>query len=446
ADSAPAPQIADTGLIRAIGVRALSANVVNNVVGSGIFVVPGVIAATLGPSAILAYVICTIAIGLIGITFAEAGSRVSAPGGLYAYIETAFGPFVGFNSGVIFWVAQFSASAAIATVLAASLAAVVPALGGAVPRAVILALLFGGLAVVNIRGVRGGMRIVEALTTAKLLPLILLVLAGAFFVHPVNLKWASVPTLSQLGRASLVLIFAYTGVEGALTSSGEVVNPSRTVPRAILTGLAGVSALYIAIQLVAQGVLGPDLSLNQSTPLIEVAGRAFGPGGRILLGIGAAVSALGYVAGDILTTPRLLFAFGRDGFLPSRLGTVDPRHHTPANAIIVYSVLTFTLAVTGSFTELVVVSTVSILLVYLATCLSAIQLRRRDVRADGPPFSVPGGHTIPVISCIVVTWMLSSASRREFLSVGAVIMIASILYVIRPKRATLAVAPGLDQM
>ena len=444
ADFAAAPQIADTGLVRAIGVRALSANVVNNIVGSGIFVLPAVIAATLGASAILAYIVCAIAIGLIGITFAEAGSRVSAPGGLYAYIEVGFGPFVGFNSGVMFWVSQISASAAIATVFAASLAAVVPALGGAIPRTVILALLFGGLAIANIRSVGGAVRIVETLTTAKLLPLILLVVAGALFIHPINLKWTSVPTLSQMGSASLLLIFAYTGMEGALTSSGEVVNPSRTVPRAILTGLAAVSLLYIAIQLVAQGVLGPNLSLNQSAPLIEVAGRAFGPGGRILLGIGAAISAFGYVAGDILTTPRLLFAFGRDGFLPRRLGTVDPRHHTPVNAIIVYSLLTFALAATGSFSELVVLSTVSILLVYLATCLSAIQLRRRDIRADGPPFIVPGGHTIPILACIVVTWMLSSASRREFLSAGAVIVVASLLYVIRPKRATLAAAPGLE--
>jgi APA family basic amino acid/polyamine antiporter len=441
-DSTAAPLVADTGLVRTISVRGLSANVVNNVVGSGIFVLPAVVAATLGPSAIIAYVVCAIAIGLIGLTFAEAGSRVSAPGGLYAYIETAFGPFVGFDSGVMFWLSQFSASAAIATVFTGSIGVISPSLAGAVPRAVLLVLLYAALAIVNIRGVSAGMRIVEALTTAKLLPLILLVIVGAFFVRPANLAWTTTPTIAQIGTASLFLVFAFTGVEGALTSSGEVSNPSRTVPVAIMTGLGAVSLLYIAIQLVAQGVLGPDLALDQTAPLVAVAGRAFGPAGRILLGVGAAVSAFGYVSGDILTTPRVLFAFGRDGLLPRRLGTVNARYHTPAVAIIVHSALTCLLAITGTFRSLVVVSTVSILLVYLATCLASIQLRRRDVRADGPPFIVPGGHVIPVLSCIVVIWMLTSASRTEFLSVGAAIVLASVLYVIRPRRGTTAAAPG----
>jgi amino acid transporter len=440
--TSPSPVVDDTGLVRAISVRGLSANVVNNVVGSGIFVLPAVVAATLGPSAIIAYVICAIAIGLIGLTFAEAGSRVSAPGGLYAYIETAFGPFVGFDGGVMFWLSQFGASAAIATVFTGSIGAIVPSLGGTVPRAALLILLYAGLAIVNIRGVSTGMRIVEALTTAKLLPLILLVVAGVFFIKPVNLVWTTTPSLAQIGSASLLLVFAFTGVEGALTSSGEVSDPSRTVPRAIIIGLGAVSLLYIAIQLVAQGVLGPDLSLDQNAPLVAVAGRAFGSSGRILLGAGAALSAFGYVSGDILTTPRVLFAFGRDGFLPKRLGTVHQKYRTPAVAIIVHSALACLLAITGTFRSLVVLSTVSILLVYLATCLASIQLRRRDVRADGPPFNVPGGHTIPILACLVVIWMLSSASRTEFLSVAAAIVLASILYVIRPRRGTIATAPG----
>lgn len=432
AHPSPAPQVADTGLVRAIGVRGLSANVVNNVVGSGIFVLPAVVAATLGASAIVAYVVCAIAIGLIGLTFAEAGSRVSGPGGTYAYAETAFGPYVGFLSGILFWLSQFGASAAVATVFAGSIAAIAPPLGATVPRAILLVLLYGGLAAFNIRGVRTGIHIVEAITAAKLFPLVLLVVAGAFFITPAHLAWTAMPTMAQVGSASLLLVFAFTGVEGALTSSGEVRDPSRTVPRAILIGLGAVSLLYIAIQLVAQGVLGPDLALDQNAPLVAVAGRAFGPAGRILLGVGAAVSAFGYVSGDVLATPRLLFAFARDGFLPKRLGSVNPRFHSPAVAIIVHSTLTCALAITGTFRSLVILSTVSILLVYLATCLASIQLTRRDVRADGPPFRLPGGPTVPLVACVVVIWMLTSASRTEFISVAAMLVIASVVYMLRP--------------
>lgn len=434
--------IAETGLVRAIGVRGLAANTVNNVIGSGIFVLPAVIAATLGPAAIIAYIICAVAIGLIGLTFAEAGSRVAAPGGLYAYAETAFGPFVGFLNGVLFCLSQVSANAAIATVFAGSLAAISPALGGTLSRATIVVLLYFGLAILNLRGVRSGMHLVEALTTAKLLPLVLLVVVGLVFIAPRNLVWTSTPTVAQFGSASLLLIFAFTGVEGALTSSGEVVNPSRTVPRAIMLGLGTVSLLYIAIQLVAQGVLGPDLTLDQSAPLIALAGRTMGSAGRLLLAAGAAISAFGYVSGDILTTPRLLFAFGRDGLLPRQLAKVSEKHHSPAVAIVVYTTLVCVLAISGTFTTLVVLSTVSILLVYLATCLASIQLSRRDVRADGAPFHLPGGPVIPLLACLVVIWMLTSASRREFMSVGVALVIASVLYAIRPRRSVSAATPG----
>jgi amino acid transporter len=307
----------------------------------------------------------------------------------------------------------------------------IPSLGSTVVRVILILVLYGGLAVVNVRGVRSGIGVVEILTAAKLLPLLLLVLVGVFVIHPANLAWTAAPELANTGSASLLLIFAFTGVEGALTSSGEVRDPARTVPRAILIGLGTVSLLYIAIQLVAQGVLGPELARNQTAPLVEVAGRVFGPGGRILLGVGAAISAFGYVSGDILATPRLLFAFARDRFLPQRFGRVNDRYHTPATAIVVHATFACALAISGTFTSLVVLSTVAILLVYLGTCLSSVQLSRRNVQADGPPFRIPGGPTVPLLACVVVVWMLTSASRTEFISVGATLCVASGLYLFR---------------
>lgn len=435
ADDAGTPTVADTGLVRVIGVRGLAANTVNNMVGSGIFVLPAVIAATLGAAAIIAYVICAIAAGLIALVFAEAGSRVSAPGGTYAYIETAFGPFPGFLAGVLFWFgSQMISSAAIATVFVGSLAALMPSLGAPWPRAALLVLLYVVLAGLNVRGVRTGVNIVETFTVAKLLPLVLLVVAGAFFVHPVNLVWTSIPTFAQIGTASLLLVFAFQGTEGALTSSGEVRDPARTVPRAILLALLVVSVLYVALQLVAQGVLGPELASDQAAPLVAVAQRAFGSAGGALLAVAAAVSAFGFVSGDMLATPRILFAFGRDGFLPRKFGTVNPRHHSPAVAIAAHAAACCAFAITGTFRSLVILSTVSTLLIYLACCFSSIKLRRRNVRADGPPFVLRGGPTIPLLAAVVVIWMLTSASRVEYISVAIVLVVATVLYFIRPRR------------
>ncbi|MEO8945256.1 MAG: APC family permease [Gemmatimonadaceae bacterium] len=428
--------VTETGLVRVIGVRGLAANTLNNMVGSGIFVLPAVIAATLGAAAIIAYVICAIAAGLIALVFAEAGSRVSAPGGTYAYIETAFGPFPGFLAGVLFWFgSQMISSAAIATVFVGSLAALMPALGAPVLRALVLILLYVVLAALNIRGVRTGINIVETFTAAKLLPLVLLVVAGAFFVRPAHLAWTFTPTFSQIGTASLLLVFAFMGTEGALTSSGEVRDPARTVPRAVLLALIMVSVLYIALQLVAQGVLGPDLARDQTAPLVAVAQRAFGSYGGALLVVAAAVSAFGFISGDMLATPRVLFAFGRDGFLPRKFGTVNARHHSPAIAIVAHATACCAFAITGTFRSLVILSTVATLLIYLACCFSSIELRRRNIHADGPPFRLRGGPTIPLLAAGVVIWMLTSASRVEYTSVAMVLVVATVLYFIRPRRS-----------
>ena len=153
-DATPVLPSSETGLVRALGMRALAANTVNNVIGSGIFVLPAVIAATLGASAIIAYVVCAVAAALIALSFAAAGSRVSEPGGIYAYTEAAFGPFFGFLTGVLFWFgSQMIACAAIATVLVGSVAALAPSLGAPVPRAAMLILLYASLAGSNIRTV-----------------------------------------------------------------------------------------------------------------------------------------------------------------------------------------------------------------------------------------------------------------------------------------------------
>ncbi|HEY8309316.1 MAG TPA: amino acid permease, partial [Gemmatimonadaceae bacterium] len=181
---------------------------------------------------------------------------------------------------------------------------------------------------------------------------------------------------------------------------------------------------------------GPQLPIDQAAPLVAVARRVFGPAGAVLLAVTAAVSAFGFVSGDMLATPRVLFAFGRDGFLPGRFGKVHPRHHTPATAIIVHAAACCGFALTGTFKSLVILSTVSVLLIYLACCFATILLRRRNVQADGPPFMLPGGPFVPLLAAVVVVWMLTSASRMEYISVGVVLVVASVLYAIRQALVT----------
>jgi basic amino acid/polyamine antiporter, APA family len=420
---------AERQLVRALGVRALAATTFNVIVGGGIFGLPSEVAKGLGAAAPLAYLVCAVAMGLIVLCFAEAGSRVSLSGGPYAYVEVALGGFIGFLSGVLLWLVISFATAAVASVFVASLAAFFPSLGGGVGRVLLLATLFAVLALVNVRGVRQGTRLIEIVTVAKLFPLVALVLVGAFFVNPAQLGWEGTPAIADIGRTSIVLFFAFAGIESALVPSGEVKDPARTVPRALFIALAGVTVLYIAIQLVAQGILGPALA-TESAPLTAAASRIALPFG-VLIGIGAVISTFGHQSGMMLATPRVLFAFGRDGVLPRAFAQVHPRFRTPHIAIIAQALVCALLAITSSFGALAVLATVSTLVLYFVCCIAAWILRRRDVRVEGAvPFEVPGGALVPILAVAVIAWLLSSATMREFLVVSAVLAAAAALYVV----------------
>jgi amino acid transporter len=424
--------VAESGLVRGIGLRALTASIVNATVGAGIFVLPGAVGASLGAAAPLAYVVCALTMGLIVASFAIAGSRVSLTGGPYAYVEAAFGPYVAFLGGVLLWLSCVLAAGALGSALATTLGLVVPLLGGGPGRPLFLVLLFGGLAAVNVRGVRQGAGVVQLLTLGKLLPLIIFVAVGLFFVEPGALAWPGTPSGSALGETVLLLVFAFVGVELALIPSGEVQEPSRTVPRAVFLALGTTTLLYMAIQLVAQGVLGSALARSVDAPLAEASARFLGASGRSLVLAGTAVSMLGYLSGDMLGSPRLLFAFGRDGVLPERFAAIHARFHTPHVAIGVHAALACALAFVGRFGQLILLSNVAVLLLYLLCSAGAFELSRRDVRDDtGTPFTFPGGRIVPVLACVAVLWILSNATREEFAVTGVVAAIATVLYLLR---------------
>lgn len=424
--SAAAP-VAESALVRAIGVWGLAAGIVNVTVGGGIFRLPADAAALLGPAAPLAYLVCAVAMGLIVLGFAEAGSRVALTGGPYAYVEIAFGPFAGFLSGVLLWIIGSMAVAAVAVVFATNVAQLVPALQRPAGSAAFLALVFAVLGGVNVAGVRLAASLNTVATVAKLLPLLLLLVGGALAVRPANLAWDQAPALADVARTATLLIFAFAGVESALAPSGEVKDIARTVPRAVFIALAGTTVLYVGLQLVAQGVLGPELATAR-TPLADAAGRIFGPWGRALLLVGAAVSMFGYLCGMTLAIPRALFALARDGFLPRVVASVHPRFHTPHVAIAVQVTIACALAVTSTFERLAVLANLTLLLLYGACCLAAWQLRRRGVQAGGVPFRVPGGGVAPIAACVVIAWILTGIRAVEWAAMGLALLVATVVF------------------
>ena len=424
--------VQDEGLVRVIGTGALGLSVVNMVVGAGIFVMPGLVAAVIGPAAILSYLICSVTVALVFLCFAEVGSRVSRSGGAYAYVEEAFGPFVGFIASILFWFG-FSAlaDAAITVIMVDSIAIVVPILGESIPRAVFIIALLTFLAAVNIRGVKAGVRLYIFNTLAKLVPLLLLVRAGLFVINIEYLAIPEWPSAASIGASTILLFYAFNGAESALNASGEIQNPSKTVPLGLLLGLGGILLLYVGLQTVAQGVLGPELANDTEAPLVAVATAVFGDWGGKMLIAGVVISIYSNLSGDMLGGPRVVFASSLDNNLPRFLGKVHPKYKTPHIAIIFFAVVIGVFALSGTFKYLAIVATGSLLLVDLGVILAVLRLRQRDGLPKDGEFRLPFGPVIPLLSCAIVGWLLLQVPLNEAATIVTLVGACAVIYAIR---------------
>ena len=399
----------DEGLRRAIGPVGLTASVINAVVGGGIFALPASIALELGPAGPLAFVLGGVLIGLVTASIARVGGRFAKSGGTWAYAEAAFGPLAGYLTGVLFLLTSLLASAGIAAGLVDSLP-----LGGRVQRGAALVLLYALLVGVNLRGVRAGTGAAAAAASLKFLALLAFVAAGATLVRSDYLVVHAAPTLPHVGRSTILALFALCGMETALGASGEVRDPQRTVPRALVAATVLVVLLYLAIQIVAQGVLGPGLA-GWDSPLAQALSRA-GPAWRTAMLTAGAISMAGWLVGDLLGTSRMMFAFAGMGVVPKILGRVHERHRVPHWAVVVYAAVACALAIGGTFTSLAVLSSVGTILLYLSCCSASWVLGRGR------------SPLVPLLAILGLLAVLLSCTEKELLSVGAVLVLATAWY------------------
>ena len=416
-------------LKREIGFWGLTFNIINVIIGSGIYVLPVLAAENIGISSLIAYLFCGILLFMIMLCFAELGSKIPVSGGAFIYVEMAFGPFAGFLMMLVFLIGFGAvAGAAVANALVNTLAVALPVLAIPWARSLFLAVLFLGLTLINVRGVKQGIGFVKWITIIKLLPLLLIILFGWMLLTPANLDWNYSPSLSELGDVSLILFFAFIGGEAALTVGGEIKNPARTVPRSVLLGIGLIVLVYILVQVVVLGVLGQEMANYRDAPLAEIARRLIGTTGVMVILIGASLSMLGTIGGIILNLPRLLYAAARDRVLPfPALARIHSKYTTPHTAIIIYSILVALLAILGTFQSLVVLASASTLLIYLSVAAALIQLRKRSFDQG---FKVPGGLIIPVLVIMTSTWLMTKLPYREWWSMIVFLAISSVAFVL----------------
>jgi APA family basic amino acid/polyamine antiporter len=420
----------EEGLKRTIGIWGLSANIINTVVGAGIFIIPAIVAASLGSESIFAYLICGILIVLVMLCFAEVGSKITHPGGAYAYIEETFGKYAGFITAILFLISSISSDAAIANALVDIISSFFPFFQSKTIKILFFLILFSGLAFINVKGVKNGIRFVKMLTFMKIIPLLAIVFVGFKDIEITNLYWKTVPSFKDLGEISLILFFAFQGAESGLSINGEVKNPQKIIPRAILISVTLILILYILIQTVAQGVLGNSLSSFQENPIGELANFIFGPIGLTLITIGAGVSIFGALSSAILGIPRILYSAAKDRVIPiNLLSAVHKKYVTPYVAIIVYACLGFLFATFGGFKQLAILSSAATLIIYLGVALAVIKLRRNEgIHSKPETFKIPGGYTVPMLSVLIILYFLSNLTTDEMKTSAIFIGVLSIIY------------------
>lgn len=421
----------DAALLRAVGSFALTAAVINVIVGGGIFRMPSALAAQMGAAAPLALLAGALAIIPIAMCFAAVGSRVQVTGGPYSYLGATFGPFAGFIGGALMWISNFTSSAGVAAALSVQVANLVPAFAPPLPRALLLTAVYGTLFALNAFGVKLGARAITTLATLKLTPLFLLAATGLFLVDwsQVSFALADVPSWGALGASMVLVMFAYSGMETALVPSGEINDPARDVPRATMAAILLVVLLYLALQVVGQGVLGPALA-QSGVPIADTAGALWAPA-RVLLLVTACISMAGFLMGNLFGTARLVFALGRDGYLPRVFGTVSARHRVPLLALVAHAVLAWALAIAGNFDALALISGGAICLVYGLVGLSAWRAQTLDLRERGDrPFVLPGGPAIPVVAIAAMIAILTTLTRIEWLAIGIALAVLVATYAV----------------
>jgi len=425
-------------LVRAIGFFGVAVLALNAVIGAGIFALPATVTARAGLlSPWLFLIIGTLVITIV-LTFAELASYFRESGGLVLYTTTAFGPLVGFGTGWIYFISRVSAFAANSTVLALYLGTVWPWVASGTGRAVLISALSISLTYANYTGVKDGVRTLAVFTFMKLVPISLLILFGLQHVSSDTLLPTEFPVIDDLGGTVLLLIYAFVGFESTTIVSGESKNPRRSLPVAMVNTVIGIGVLYFLIVLVYVSVL-PNAG-EEGTTLITVGEVLFGPIGMIAITLAAVFSIGGNLAAIMLAVPRLTFAMAEHHLLPKWFGVINQKHSTPGNSIIFLGGLGLLLALSGSFVQLAVASSLTRLISYIL-CIAALPRIRQqaDAQVRAEAYRLKGGYLIPGIAMIVCIWIAAQSKLESWVFTAELLAVGLVFYgiarVARKRRA-----------
>jgi basic amino acid/polyamine antiporter, APA family len=421
----------DEGLVRGIRRWDLVAIAINGIIGAGIFGLPSKVYSLIGSYSIIAFIVCALVVALIIVCFAEVGSRFEETGGPYLYAREAFNPAVAFEIGWLIWLARVTAFAANCNLLINYLAYFWNSATDAVWRAAVIVFVVAVLAVINLLGIRQAAIVSNVFTIGKLVPIIIFVAAGLFFLNPQAFALGAAPETGKFSQSVLLLVYAFTGFEMATIPAGEVREAKRNMPRALLIAILVVAVLYILIQIVCVGTL-PGLAQSQK-PLADAGSQFLGTAGGAIISAGAIISITGNLNILLLSGSRLPFAMAEQKQLPAFIGNVHRSFFTPYVSILLTAGLMLFLTLKSSFVAALTISTIARLVTYGATCIALPVFRRRK-DTPAPAFRLPGGTIIALLSLVLIVWLLAHSTRAEAVAsalaagVGLMIYLAYWIY------------------
>ena len=415
----------EADLVRGIRRWDLVAIAINGIIGAGIFGLPSKVYALIGTYSLIAFVACALVVALIILCFAEVSSRFEETGGPYLYAREAFQPAVAFEIGWLIWLARVTAFAANCNLLINYVSFFWTPATSPVWRASIIVLVVVVLALINFVGIRQAAIVSNLFTVGKLVPIILFIAAGLFFLNPQAYELGPTPTSGDFSKSVLLLVYAFTGFEMATIPAGEVRDPQRNLPRALLIAILVVATLYILIQLVCVGTL-PGLAQSQK-PLADAGSQFLGAAGGAIISAGAIVSISGNLNILLLSGSRLPFAMAEQKQLPAVVGDIHRRFSTPYVSIAITAALMLFLTLKSSFLEALTISTIARLVTYGSTCL-ALPLFRARREAPAALFRLPGGTVIAILSLLLIVWLLLHSTLAEAKAAAAAAAVGLLIY------------------
>lgn len=419
------PKVSSEGLVRGIRKWDLVAVVINGIIGAGIFGLPAEVYSLIGSYSLIAFVACALVVTLIILCFAEVGSRFDQTGGPFLYAREAFGPTVAFEVGWLVWLARLTAFAANCNLMVAYLGFFWPPANSPVPRALIIVGVVLSLASLNVVGVRQAAIVSNCFTVGKLIPIIIFIAIGLFFLDPQAYAFGPATSPGAFSKSVLLLVYAFTGFEMAAIPAGEIRDPQKHLPRALLLAMALVATLYILIQVVCIGTY-PELA-NSKKPLADAAMHFMGTAGAAIISAGAIISITGNLNIILLSGSRVPFAMAEQKQLPAFLAGVHRKFLTPYIAIAITASVMLVLTLRASFVAALTISAIARLVTYAATCAALPVLRHRS---GIPPaaFRLPGGTIIAIASLLLAAWLLINTTRAQRLQAAIAAGVGLVIY------------------